>query len=205
MPPRAPRRLAAQPTIAWDVDDVLNDLMRAWFDEAFRAEHPETTATYESLTHNPPHEVLGITLGDYLESLDAFRAKRQMTLAPDEAVLKWFARRGDHCRHIAVTATPMRNAHRSAAWVLQHFGRWIRTVTILPSAREGEQLPIYDATKVDALSRLREVAVLIDDTPKNMHGIERAGAIGILVPRPWNGLPGGIDAALAQLDARLDA
>lgn len=191
-------------TIAWDVDDVLNDMMSAWFAEAFLPAHPGCPRTYADLTKNPPHEVLGVTLGEYLTSLDAFRAKRQTSLEPSAEVLAWFRRRGDDFRHVAITATPLANAHRSAEWVLRFFGRWIRTVTVLPSHREGEHLPVYDATKVDHLRWLGKVDAFVDDTPKNVVGAETTGATAILVPRPWNGQPGTLSTALEMLDAALD-
>lgn len=191
-------------TIAWDVDDVLNELMRAWLTEAFLPAHPESTATFASLTENPPHQVLGITLAEYLTSLDDFRAKRQAALAPNPEVLAWFQRRGDAFRHVALTATPLGNAHRSGEWVLRHFGRWIRTVTVLPSHREGEDLPVYDATKVDHLRWLGKVDAFVDDTPKNVAGAPATTAT-ILVPRPWNGRSGTVATALAELDAALGA
>jgi hypothetical protein len=190
-------------TIAWDVDDVLNDLMRAWLTEKFLRDHPGSRATYEAITANPPHEVLGVPLADYLASLDAFRAARQTSLAPCPEILAWLSRRGDGFRHVAVTATPLRNAHRSTEWVIRHFGRWIRTVTVLPSRRDGEELPVYDATKADHLAWLGKVDVLVDDTPKNVEGLAGAGARPVLVPRPWNGRAGSIADALAELDALL--
>ena len=41
-------------TVIWDVDDVLNDLMRCWFEKSWLLSHPECTLTYEDLTQNPP-------------------------------------------------------------------------------------------------------------------------------------------------------
>ena len=42
-------------TLAWDVDDVLNDLMQVWLEEAWLPAHPECNVTYRDLTSNPPH------------------------------------------------------------------------------------------------------------------------------------------------------
>ena len=36
-------------TIAWDVDDVLNDLMGAWLKDAWLPAHPECTLAYDDL------------------------------------------------------------------------------------------------------------------------------------------------------------
>ena len=60
-------------TIIWDVDDVLNDLMRAWFEDYAALNGTHTHITYDRLTSNPPHELLGISRMEYLESLDKFR------------------------------------------------------------------------------------------------------------------------------------
>ena len=47
-------------TIVWDVDDVLNSLMYAWFTGAWMKEHPGCGVQYSGLTANPPHVVLGV-------------------------------------------------------------------------------------------------------------------------------------------------
>ena len=40
-------------TIVWDVDDVLNDLMAAWFYEAWLPAHRDCTVTYAQIAQNP--------------------------------------------------------------------------------------------------------------------------------------------------------
>ncbi len=50
-------------TIVWDIDDVLNDLTRAWFETAWLPAHRECRLTYEELKVNPPHELLGTSEG----------------------------------------------------------------------------------------------------------------------------------------------
>ena len=37
-------------TIVWDVDDVLNDLMHAWFKHSWLADHPDGKIRYEDFT-----------------------------------------------------------------------------------------------------------------------------------------------------------
>ena len=59
--------------IVWDIDDVLNDLMRAWFELHWRPRHPECSLHYSQLRENPPQRVLGISESEYLSSLDEFR------------------------------------------------------------------------------------------------------------------------------------
>ena len=101
-------------TIAWDVDDVLNDLMRAWLETAWKPQDPECRVSYDQLIANPPHLVLGITLADYLGSLDAFRlSDRFAKLVPRPEVLAWFRQHGHGFHHLALTAVPLRCArHR---------------------------------------------------------------------------------------------
>jgi FMN phosphatase YigB (HAD superfamily) len=174
-------------TLVWDVDDVLNDLMRAWFVEAWRPAHPATRLAYEDLVENPPHRLLGVSLETYLASLDAYRASPAGSgLPPDAAVLAWFRRHGAAYRHLALTSTPRAHAPQAAAWVLHHFGDWIRTVSFVPSLRAGEALPAYDGSKAGFLRWLGRGDMLVEDNPE---AVRKASALGlgtILVPRPWN-------------------
>ncbi len=187
-------------TIAWDVDDVLNDLMRAWFEQAFRPAHPSCAVAYEQLVENPPCAVLGITLEQYLASLDGFRLAHAADLAPDPEVLDWFTRHGDAFRHVAVTATPLHTAPISAAWVLRHFGRWIRTFSVIPSPRPFDASKRWDATKGDWLRWCGKVDVLVDDSPRNLASAGEAGVAAVLWPRPWNAARGcGAADVLASL------
>src|SRR5262245_50873043 len=124
-------------TIAWDVDDVLNDLMGAWVAAFCHTQGRECPGTSD-LTANPPHELLGIALSDYLADLDRFRRTAYGTLTPVPEMLAWFERFGADYRHLAVTAVPLCAAPASAAWVLRHFGRWIRTFHVVPSLRVND-------------------------------------------------------------------
>src|SRR4051794_17187355 len=95
-------------TLAWDVDDVLNNLMQVWLEEAWLPAHPQCKATYRDLTSNPPHREIGASLNDYLASLDRFRSSRYLAdLAPSAEAAEWFERNGDRYRHIALTAVPV--------------------------------------------------------------------------------------------------
>lgn len=189
-------------TIAWDVDDVLNDLMREWFEQVFLVEHPRSSLRYEDIRENPPHRVLGISRETYLESLDAFRAAHQTDLAPVPEVLAWFEEQGDGFRHIAVTATPLANAHRSAAWVMQHWGRWIRVFALLPSERPGRADPRYDVSKADLIKRMGGADIVIDDSPANLEAVWSGQMKGVLYPRPWNDATCTFDAAIKGLLVR---
>ncbi len=193
-------------TIAWDVDDVLNDLMRSWF-EAWRDDQPECAICYEDLRQNPPDALLGISRSAYLESLDRFRIERFHELTPTPEVLSWFEAHGGRFRHIAITAAPLLAASASASWVMRHFGRWIRSFHIVPSSRDGEDLPDSNRSKNprskgEMLAELGRVDVLVDDDPNNLVGALAIGVQGVLAPRPWNAAwidDGGLESALAQI------
>ena len=64
-------------TIVWDVDDVLNDLMKVWFKGWTSSGGSLCPLSYDQLTGNPPHEILKISMPEYLASLDAFRLSRK--------------------------------------------------------------------------------------------------------------------------------
>ena len=174
-------------TIAWDVDDVLNDLTRQWLDGAWRPSHPGCEIRYEELVENPPCRILGCTKTEYLASLDEFRQSAlAREMKPAAQVLEWFLERGPDARHVAISAVPLSAAHESAVWVLRHFGRWIRTFHVIPSYREGESLPAYDRSKGEALQQWKTIDAFVDDDPGNLSSAERLGIRTFCVPRPWN-------------------
>jgi hypothetical protein len=186
--------------LAWDIDDVLNDLMRVWLETWWRPAHPGCMVAYEQLVENPPHRVLDTTLPEYLASLDAFRLSDHFAqLAPRPEVLAWFTMHGENFRHVALTAVPLRCAHASAAWVLRHFGRWIRSFHVIPSPREDEEIPVYDRSKEEFLRRAHGIAALIDDNAGHVHGANHGGVRGLLFPRPWNSSPRTIAQTLDEL------
>jgi hypothetical protein len=173
-------------TLVWDVDDVLNDLTRRWLEDAWRPAHPDADVAYADLTRQSPAALLGVAETEYLASLDDFRARRYAALDPDPEVLGWFTARGADFRHVALTATPMRHAPAVAAWVLGHFGPWIRAFAVLPSPRPGESLPVYDRDKGGVLAWLGVGDVFIDDSPANVAAVAARGVRTVLAPRPWN-------------------
>ena len=191
-------------TIAWDRDDVLCELMREWFVRSYVPAHPGSTVRYEDITSNPPSESLGMSLEEYLASLDEFRASPAFdAMTPVASVLDWFQRNGDRYRHVLVTSTTLVSAPAATAWTFRHFGRWIRSVHVLPAKRPDEDLPAYDTDKGSILARLDNVSVLVDDSPGNIAAAEAVGVAGVLVGQPWNDAEGGISDALARLDALL--
>jgi hypothetical protein len=174
-------------TIAWDIDDVLNDLMRCWFRDQWLPAHLGSKIRFEEITENPPERVLGCTKDDYLCSLDDFRASEAFwEMSPDPAIMAWFETSGDQARHIALTAVPQALAHRSASWVLKHFGKWIRSFHFVPSPRSGEKIPAYDRSKADFLTWFGKADVLVDDSEQNIREAAKAGVQGFLVAQPWN-------------------
>lgn len=174
-------------TLAWDVDDVLNEFMREWLKVWRRPQHPGCMLNYEDIRKNPPHQLLGVDMDEYLQSLDEFRLSgRYEQMQPNSKVLEWFKKYGSSFRHIAVTSVPRIAAAVSASWVIRHFGDWIRTFHFVFSPRRGEILPDYDITKADYLKWLNRVDILIDDNEYNVAGLTIIGVQYFLVSRPWN-------------------
>lgn len=174
-------------TIAWDIDDVLNALMREWFEDFWLTRHPQCRLKYENLLSNPPHALLGISLDAYRQSLDDFRLSghyRQM--APNAEVLSWFKEQGRFFRHIALTAVPRIAASVSAAWLVRHFGDWIRTFHFVPSLRKGDIDVDYENSKVEYMKWLNRVDIFIDDHPGHVGGAASNGISTYMVSRPWN-------------------
>lgn len=188
-------------TIAWDIDDVLNDLMRSWFEEKWLIDHPVCHMSYEELTENPPHRLLGVGIDEYLESLDKYRlSRRYQGMHPVRETEQWFLRHGNGFRHVALTAVPLVAVSASAQWVFRHFGFWIRSFHFVPSKREGQKVATYDEDKAAFLRWLGRVDVLVDDSIDNVNAAKGAGVKGILIPRPWNQGRGTVSEALALLE-----
>ena len=174
-------------TIVWDVDDVLNDLMQTWFERYWVPSHSDCAISYNEISENPPLGLLGITKSEYRASLDDFRLSEiARGMVPVPEVLAWFRQHGDRFRHMALSATPLRNAPASAAWVMRHFGRWIRSFHVVPSPRQGEQIPVYDQSKEDFLRWWGKGDILVDDSSVNVASAQALGIQAMLIPRPWN-------------------
>ena len=186
-------------TIVWDVDDVLNDLMRSWFVTAWLKASPACTLRYDQLCENPPHKVLNIPLAEYLRSIDAFREEQGARLEPNPTVLAWFERHGHRFRHVALTAVPLRAADTWAAWVVKHFGKWIRSFNFIPSHREGENLPRFDRTKTEFLAQGARVDAIVEDNAATVAAARTAGLCAVLVPQPWNDARGTLRDGLQIL------
>jgi hypothetical protein len=163
-------------TIAWDVDDVLNELMREWLRQEWLPGHPACALTYEHLAENPPHRLLGASWEEYARSLDRFRnSSSARSLAPSPDVLSWLTSHGGNFRHLALTGRPLHTVPVLAEWVFFHYGKWIRTFSYVPS-RDDVEMPVYDRSKRDYLQWLGRADVLVDDNREN---IEAAISLGI--------------------------
>ena len=193
-------RVTRLSVIVWDRDDVLIDLMGNWLERWWKPVHPACRTQYEELTENPPHRIIGITLDEYLASLDEFRlSKLAAELQPVSEVLEWFQKFGDGHRHIALSATPLETAPSAAAWTFRHFGAWIRSFHMVPSPRPDTPIRQYDDDKTSYIRWLGHGDVLVDDSPTNIAAAERLGIAGISIPRPWNGEKGEVVDAMDRL------
>lgn len=174
-------------TIAWDVDDVLNDFTRAWFEEFWLPNHPKGVREYDRIVQNPPHKLLCAGEEEYLASLDEFRLSGRFDrLMPLLEVFRWFENNGSKCRHVALTKVPVSVSYKSASWVMKNFGMWIRSFHFVPSFRKWENPPVYDENKGAYLNYFGKAGLLIDDDPANTEAAKKVGIRTLLFPRPWN-------------------
>jgi len=187
-------------TIIWDVDDVLNDLMKEWFGKHWLPSHPDCAIRYEDLLENPPYNILHITIDNYRKSLDKFRMTRGSELLPVLEVHDWFKAHGSKFRHIALTAVPLSLAHISAAWVYKYFGLWIRSFNVVPSPRSTDPHFNYDQSKKEYLVWLKKGDIFIDDNLVNIAGAKDLGIETVIIPRPWNKTCGSIYKILQSLE-----
>lgn len=175
-------------TIVWDVDDVLNDLMKVWFEQYWLSKHPQLDLNYEKIKINPPHALLGVAKEQYLTSLDEFRLSGLYDqLKPVKEVRDWFSTHGVKYRHVALTRVPVAVAHISSAWVMKNFGTFIRSFHFIPSYRAGENSPVYDENKGTYLNYFGKADLLIDDALENIDAAKKVGVRTLVFPRPWNG------------------
>jgi hypothetical protein len=191
-------------TIAWDVDDILNDLMRCWLVNKWLPEHPDCKVRFEQIRQNTPEKIIDSAKEEYFSSLDSFRlSKAYLDMKPDPEILEWFEISGYKARHIALTAVPVKAAHISADWVMKNFGKWIRSFHFVPSPRPGEQTPEYDRNKADYLRWLNKADILVEDSEQNIREAKELGIRGILLGKPWNKSDLSVKAALAEIDRLL--
>lgn len=187
----------AKPRVIWDLDDTLNDLLRAWVGWPGR---PGPPLPYGDLRENPPHRLLGLTLEEYLRSLDRFRTSDEARrLRPDPAVLGWFGERGHDFEHHVLTARPRATVPAAAEWVFTHFGPWIRHFHFVPARRAGDDLPDMGEDKGAVIRRLGGADFFLDDDPQNLAAAAGLVPHRLLVPQPWNPAEGSLAGLLASL------
>ena len=187
-------------TIAWDVDDVLNDFMNVWYIHKWLPEHPQCNTPFVSLVENPPHQLLGCSKEEYLASLDEFRLSTAFqNVKPVAEILRWFVAHGSKAHHVALTAVPSAAAHVSGQWVMRHFGAWMRTFHFIPSYRKNIDDVGYDKSKVDYIKRTDIIDVLVEDNPDQLIGLDGIHKQGLLIPRPWNRAKRNVGQVLAEL------
>jgi len=171
--------------IIWDVDDVLNHLMRDWFFFWQNLNHNQTTK-FDELHDNPPHTILEISLNEYLNSLDEFRnLEKARSLEPNQHLLQWFHQYGSHHTHIALTARPLTTMSNQAWWVYKNFGLWIHTVAVVPAARDAEN-PMRFKKKAQYIEWLGKGDLFVDDNHENVAAVAKLGLQTLLYPQPWN-------------------
>jgi len=192
-------------TFVWDVDDVLNDLMRAWFTGAWLPAHTECRLTYSGIRENPPHQVLGIAKAEYLASLDVFRRSEEArAMAPNAGILHWLRCHGARHRHMALTARPLDSVPHASEWLFRHFGEYLRCFGAVPT-RLDSGVPRYDTGKEDFLRWFGKGDVLIDDSEENIAAARRLGIRGVLYPQPWNSNRDAVEETLRQLAGLAEA
>ncbi len=188
--------------IVWDLDDVLNNFTEAWLKLGWQTEHPECHTAYGQLRSNPPLTELDTTQAEYLASLDRFRnSEAAKNLRPHQELLDWFNRHGSQFRHHVLTARPAQAVAPGAAWVFQHFGKWVRDFHFVPSARPGEFLPAYETSKAEVLARLGSVDFFVDDSSQNVSEAARLGIESFIFPQPWNHADAAVTEILAEFSA----
>jgi len=191
-------------TIAWDVDDILNDLMYCWLTHKWLVDHPGCRVSFERITENTPERLINSTKEEYWVSLDSFRlSKAYLDMKPNPEVMVWFEKFGNKARHIALTSVPIKASHISADWVVRNFGKWIRSFNFVPSVRTGEKIPEYDHTKTDYLKWLNKIDVLVEDNEENIREAKELGIRGILVAKPWNKSNLSVKDALVEINKLL--
>ncbi len=194
--------------ILWDVDDVLNQLMREWLHFwQLKNKLDSKPVDVSQILENPPSRVLGIPLEQYLKSLDEFRNSslgRRMTPHPE--VLHWFQKFGPKFVHIALTARPSETMPNQAAWVYENFGRWIHSiVSVSPSRLESayQRHQIF-VSKASFIQWLDKPVILIDDSEDNIQEAKQHCLRTFLFPQPWNSSNQTTEDVLGELSQFLE-
>lgn len=169
--------------VAWDVDDVLNDLTQQWMDWVGLS-----PAKLDGPLQGPGDYAInsGWLEDEYLESLDRFRMEKYAALEPRTQLQEWLKEnQRAHVVHVAITRTPLRAAAPVSDWVMRNFGAWIHAFIVCPSARVDDDADLIRRTKAEWLQLFQGEGTLIDDTPENLEKLP-PGWVPLLFPAPWN-------------------
>ena len=172
-------------TIAWDVDDVLNNLTEQWLCNYCKTKNIKIK--YENIIENPPHNILNITFDEYIDSLDSFRlSDKALNMLPNSKILNWFEQYGYLFNNIVITSTSAKTSQNSAFWVMKHFYKWIHSFNVVPSYRIDDNVVRINKTKKDFLKKFGNVDIFIDDNEENIEGAKELNIKTFLVSKPWN-------------------
>ncbi len=180
--------------MAWDVDDVLNDLSAAW------ASHEGLD--WKSARGGSPKEMassLGIPEDEYLASLDRFRREEYRFLSPNPFIRDWLSQAAGSVRSVAITRTPIRTAGQVSRWVFETYGHLIQGYFVALSPRREDPVNTTYESKADVVRRIVGVVALVDDQPANFSDLPVTCA-ALEYPRAWNSAGAATDL-LADLSA----
>jgi hypothetical protein len=175
--------------IVWDIDSVLNNFEEEWFLYYKSINHEKyKNLFFNDIVDNPPHNILGITKEEYLESLNYFRKYCMHTVKPNMSVLDWLNVYGSKINSSVLTSALYPSLEESAYWLFSNYKRYIRSYTVIPSYINKENAIIYDETKLDFLKKTRNVDIFIDDNEKTINSVkEFLPHIKVFCPKqPWN-------------------
>ncbi len=181
--------MSRKPLIVWDLDDVLLPFTEWWFADYCRMEKPDCSLEYAGLTENPPHRVLGISIGTFLRSIDRFRiSDAAAEIPPHPEVYDWFAGSGDRFRHFILTARPADMVEPARRWSNRNLGKWIEGFDFVPVRAPGQTTINHFPSKVRYIrENLPDCVCFIDDNEKTVEEVSRLSGIqALLFPQPWN-------------------
>jgi FMN phosphatase YigB (HAD superfamily) len=186
-------------TIVWDVDDVLNEFTRLWFEKALKSQH-KFNLLFEDIRENPPTKILRMKEQEYFRSIDRFRVSEEArNMSPNPYVLGWFKQHGHKFEHIALSSRPLSTIPALSEWIFRFYGSWIRTFGYVPSRKDVLGSTNIKKNKHGYLKWLGKGDIFIDDNTDNVLTVESLGIETILFPQPWNNSTLGVGKVLNLL------
>jgi len=186
--------------VAWDVDDVLSELVREWI----RFKQP--AVKYEDIVCELPDLRWGYagTQAEFLAELDDVKQNHHHEFRPCAAVLDWFRTTGHLAEHVAITSAPRFLMPVMSEWVFRMYGEWIYTVHCMPSKRPNvEDHPYFIGNSKGRFLRdhyfNQRPVLLIDDLSHNIQSAHDHGIPCVTFPQPWNGSKESVGAALERV------